>query len=104
VSPDSYFASSWEVYTGTPVSVKIHFRGKAAAVISTGQRHPDETVRRLPNKSIEYSVAVAGIEEISRWIVGFGADATVIEPPQLIARVREMASGTLANHPVGRSK
>ena len=104
VSPDSYFASSWEVYTGTPVSVKIHFRGKAAAVISTGQRHPDETVRRLPNKSIEYSVAVAGIEEISRWIVGFGADATVIEPQKLITRVREMASGTLANHPAGRSK
>ncbi|MGB5105083.1 MAG: YafY family protein, partial [Candidatus Zixiibacteriota bacterium] len=91
VSPDSYFKSSWEVFTGKPVRVKIRFRGKAAAVISTGQRHPDETIKRRSDKSIDYSVSVAGIEEISRWIVGFGGMATVIEPPQLLQRVKKMA-------------
>lgn len=104
VSPDSYFASSWEVYTGTPVSVKILFRGKAAAVISTGKRHPDEIIKRRPDKTLEYTVSVAGIEEISRWVVGFGGEATVLEPPELVARVRTMATGTLANYPVRRSK
>ena len=104
VNPDSYFQSSWEVFTGKPVHVKVRFRGRAAAVISTGQRHPDETIKHRPDKSIEYSVSVAGIEEISRWIVGFSGEAAVIEPPELVKRVKAMAAETLANYSSARSK
>ena len=104
VTPDTYFKSSWEVYTGTPVAVKIRFSGKAAAIVATGQRHPDETIELLPDETTEYSVSVAGIEEISRWIIGFGGEAVVLEPPELATRVRQMAAGILANYPAPYSK
>lgn len=98
ITPDHYFRSSWEVFTGELTAVIARFTGTAAKVVSTGRRHPDEKVTKLKNGAVEYRVEVAGIDEIARWILGFGREATVIEPPELRDKVRELAGGALANH------
>lgn len=33
--------------------------------------------------SVSYTATVAGLEEIARWLLSFGAEAEVIEPPEL---------------------
>lgn len=83
VEAESYFEGSWELYSDDPVEVIIIFSGKAARVITCGRHHPDESITELDDDRIEYRVKTRGIEEIRRWILGFGPEAEVIAPTQL---------------------
>lgn len=83
VTPESYFDQSWLVYSGDPVKVVVHFTGDAARVVQSGKHHPDESIRDLGNGKVEYTVVTRGLDEIQRWILGFGRAAIVISPPQL---------------------
>jgi predicted DNA-binding transcriptional regulator YafY len=98
LTPEEYFEWSWEVFTGNPVEVKLLLRGKAAAVISTGKRQPEEQIVKRRNGSVEYTATVAGIEEIRRWIIAFGGEVVVISPPELADAVRLTATDVLKNY------
>jgi predicted DNA-binding transcriptional regulator YafY len=87
-SLSDFFKDSWELYQGEPVCVRIKFRGVAAKVIETGQHHPSEKITKLKDGSLVYEVKVNGTEEISRWIMGFGEDAKVLEPKDLQEKIR----------------
>ncbi len=98
ITPESYFRSAWEVFTGELTAVTVRFTGAAAKVVATGRRHPDERVTRLAGGAVEYRVEVAGIDEIARWILGFGGEATVSEPQELRRKVYRLARGAATNH------
>lgn len=83
VDPTTYFDGSWEVYMGEPVTVRARLTGAAARVVKTGCHHPGEEIEDLDDHTIIYSATVRGVEEISRWLLGFGSEAVVIEPPEL---------------------
>jgi predicted DNA-binding transcriptional regulator YafY len=91
VNPAQYFRDSWGVYGGEPINAEIVFTGNAARVISMGRHHPNEEITIQKDGSIIYRVTVSGIEEISRWILGFGGEAKVIEPPALVKKIRTAA-------------
>jgi predicted DNA-binding transcriptional regulator YafY len=92
VKPDfslsDFFKDSWELYTGEPVCVRIKFREMGAKVIESGQHHPSEKIIKLKDGSLIYEVKVSGIEEIGRWILGFGEDAKVLEPKKLKEKIK----------------
>jgi len=98
VNPAQYFKDSWGVYGGEPVNVEIVFTGKAARVISMGRHHPNEKITRMKNGSVMYRVTVSGIEEICRWILGFGDEARVINPHSLVEKIRTIAKGIQKNY------
>jgi predicted DNA-binding transcriptional regulator YafY len=62
------------------------------------QHHPSERKRRLEDGRLEYRVDVGALDEIARWIVGFGGTARVIAPDELVERVREIAAGAASVH------
>jgi predicted DNA-binding transcriptional regulator YafY len=88
VSARSYFEGSWQVETGETIDVKIRFTGAAAKVVTLGKHHPSEWIEKLQDGSIIYSVTVRGIEEIGRWVAGFGDQAEVLEPKSLRALLK----------------
>jgi predicted DNA-binding transcriptional regulator YafY len=92
VKPDfslsDFFKDSWELYPGEPVCVKIKFRGAGAKVIESRQHHPSEKIVKLKDGSLIYEVRVSGIEEIGRWVLGFGEDAKVLEPKKLKEKIK----------------
>jgi predicted DNA-binding transcriptional regulator YafY len=98
VTLEKYFESSWDVYSGEPVEIRLLLFGKAAAVISDGKRHASQRVVKRKDGSVEYTVTVAGTEEILRWIIGFGGEAQVISPPELADQVCRMAAEILKNY------
>ncbi len=98
INPSQYFKDSWGVYGGEPVDVEILFTGKAAQVISMGRHHPNEEISTKKDGSIIYRVSVSGIEEISRWILGFGGEAKVINPPVLVEKIRIAANDISSNY------
>ncbi len=98
VTLEKYFEFSWDVYSGEPVEISLLLFGKAAAVVSDGKRHASQRVVKRKDGSVEYAVTVAGTEEILRWIIGFGGEARVISPPELVDQVCRLAAEILKNY------
>lgn len=94
INPKDYFEGSWEVFSGEPAEVVVRFTGKAARVVKASTHHPNESIEDTSSEDIMYRVTVNGLEEIKRWILGFGAEAEVISPPELRQAMREI-SGSL---------
>lgn len=97
IKPDfslsTFFKDSWEIYQGEPVIVKIRFKGTGTKVVESGQHHPSERISKSKDGSLIYEVKANGIEEIARWILGFGENAEVLEPKEL----REKMGSTIKN-------
>ncbi|UCD18330.1 MAG: YafY family transcriptional regulator [Candidatus Zixiibacteriota bacterium] len=98
INPAGYFKDSWGVFSGEPVDVEIIFTGRAARVVRMGRHHPGEKVSALDENRLRYRVRVSGVEEISRWIMGFGGEATVIRPRELREEVAGQAKKILKNY------
>lgn len=90
VNAETYFEDSWQIYIGEPIEVVVNFVGAAARVVQMSSHHPRESVKPLANGAVEYRVVTRGIEEIQRWILGFGADARVVSPGSLRDRIRDI--------------
>lgn len=105
INARDYFARSWMLFTGEPTDVEILFSGPATRVVTTGRRHPTETVEARADGTVLYKVTVAGTQEISRWILGFGEDAEVLRPTSLrreIARVARTMTKIYGGSRAGR--
>ncbi len=70
--------------------VHIRFEGYAARVVGERQWHATQAIRKLkPDGSIiEFQADLAGLEEITRWILSWGSKAKVLGPPELVERVK----------------
>ncbi|UCC45406.1 MAG: YafY family transcriptional regulator [Candidatus Zixiibacteriota bacterium] len=90
IDAHDYFEGSWGIYSGEPVEVVVEFTGPAARVILSATHHHSEIVEELGADRVRYRVTVNGLEEICRWIVGFGDQAEVIEPDRLRSRLADL--------------
>lgn len=90
INPETYFEDSWLVYNGKPVEVVIEFRGRAANLILSSTHHSHELVEKTDEGKVIYRVTTLGLEEIKRWILGFGDEAEVIEPIELREAMAEI--------------
>ncbi len=79
-SIEAYFAGSLGVYSGKQAKFRVKFSGQAAIAIRTSQHHPQEIITENGDSSVIYEISVAGQDEFLRWVLGFGADAEIIEP------------------------
>ena len=88
-SLDEHLKNAWEVYTGGElVEVRVLFDSRLAPLLLEGKRHPSQRIERLTDGRVIFSAKVAGTEEIKRWVLGFGAQAEILEP---ISLRKEMA-------------
>jgi len=71
-------------------AIRIRFEGYAARVVGERMWHgSQEIVPLTPDGSvIEFRAQLAGLEEITRWILSWGSKAQVLGPPELKRRVR----------------
>ncbi len=83
----------WSYAGGQQRRHEVHIRleGYAARVVAERQWHPTQAIRKLkPDGSlIEFQADLAGLEEITRWVLSWGSKARVIGPPELKQRVKE---------------
>ena len=56
-------------------------------------------MERRRDGSLRFSCQVAGFAEISRWVLSFGGECQVVEPPELVQLVQEEAGRVLAQYP-----
>jgi predicted DNA-binding transcriptional regulator YafY len=74
---------------GSVLAVKIEFDRETAPYVKDRKWHPSQTIAEYPDGSIALSMTVKGINDVKRWVLGYGKGAKVISPPELVDLVRE---------------
>ena len=93
-SPDAFFSGSWFIEQGEPVRIRLRFAPEAARWVKEAHFHDSQQMEELPDGSLLFEVTVKGTREITRWILGYGADVEVLEPESIRQEIARHAAAT----------
>ena len=74
---------------GEPQHVTIRFRDDQAPYVTERIWHPSQKITPQDDGSVILEMDIADIEEVRRWLIGFGAASEVIEPLDLRKKIAE---------------
>lgn len=77
-------------------AVVLRFTELVADYIREKRWHPSQELVELPNGAVELRLQLGSLQEVERWVLGWGGAASVIAPPELVASVRAAAERILA--------
>lgn len=77
---------------GEPVTVAVRFDVPQARYIRERQWHPSQEIEELDGGGLILRLNVAGLGEVKRWVLSFGAHAEVLEPESLRREVAATAA------------
>ena len=93
---DRYLEHTWSVTRGRDLhEAVVHFDASLAPLLQHARHHAGERITRAAGGAIEYRVEVNHLDELARWLLGFGGRARVVAPEELRARVVELAEGAM---------
>lgn len=96
-SPERHFGKAFGAYVGSgDYRVVIRFSASVADQVLERSWQETQEIRELPRGRLEFTVQLGGLDEILRWILGWGEHAEVIAPPELREMVRTRAAATAA--------
>ncbi len=79
-----YFGNAWAVYRGErSYDVEVVFAKDAASTATEVVWHHTQKARKNKDGSVTLTFQVDGLNEIVRWVLGWGSRAKVIQPPEL---------------------
>jgi predicted DNA-binding transcriptional regulator YafY len=84
----SVLAAAWDVIGDQePIDVVLRFRPSVAARVAETRWHRSQAIEPQRDGSLIWRATVAGPLEIGIWILGWGDEVEVLEPPDLRARI-----------------
>jgi len=99
VDLNKYFGNAWNMIPeGREYDVHLHFAPKVATNVAEVRWHKTQNAEFRPDGSLDYRVTVDGLGEISWWILGYGDQVEVIEPPALRRRIANVAESVVARY------
>lgn len=72
-----------------PLDVQIWFDCKTAPFIRERRWHPTQELYEQPDGSVILKIFVRGLNDLKRWVLGYGKGAIVLSPPELVDLVQE---------------
>lgn len=78
--------------------IKLRFDAFAARLVGERTWHESQRYREAKDGSAILELELAGLEEIERWVLGWGSHVRVLQPPALIARVQAEAAAVLGQY------
>lgn len=78
---------------GVPMTVRIWFDAKTAPYIRERRWHPTQVLEEHGNGAVTLQMVVRGLNDVKRWVLGYGQGAVVKEPPELVALVKYEVEG-----------
>lgn len=76
-----------------PVNVAIWFDIRTAPYIRERRWHSTQELQEHPDGSVTLCMTVKGLNDLKRWVLGYGVGAIVQRPPELVALVRQEVEG-----------
>jgi len=93
---DEYMQGSFGVFRGKPRRVEIWFAPAVAPLITDTLWHDSQSIREQDDGSIILGLRVAVNPELERWVMGWGAQARAIRPPELAQAIKQQGAAMLA--------
>ena len=88
--------NSFGVHSGQGTyDVVIRFDPRVADLIREKKWHESQQLRELKGGGVELRLKLSSLVEIERWVLGWGGDAKVLKPRELIDGVRRAAKKIL---------
>jgi predicted DNA-binding transcriptional regulator YafY len=82
---------------GVPQPVAIWFDKPTAPYIRERRWHPTQEIQEHPDGSLTLCMTVRGMNDLKRWVLGYGKGAIVKSPPELVELVQHEVEG-LSHH------
>ena len=83
---------------GDPVTVRIQFAPEAANYVAERKWHSSQKLQEVGDGWIELEMETSGLTELTTWVLSFGERARVVEPKELVERVRGELLGALGRY------
>lgn len=96
---EDFMKSSFGVFKGNVLRVKVHFSADVAGYIREKRWHASQRITDCDDGSIIFEAEVEGSDEIRFWLLSWGSKARVIEPESLHLAIRNEAESILAQSP-----
>lgn len=96
--PRERINSAFQITYDEPIDVAIRFAKSVAKYIEERQWAPGQKLERAPDGSVVLRLSTSGRKEILMWVLSFGADAVVLEPPELRSEVADIAARVAQNY------
>ena len=93
-----FMQNSFGVFQGCSTHVKIRFSNQVAEYIKEKIWHVSQSINENRDGSIFFEADVAGTREIKSWVLGWGAQAEVLEPASLREELRTEMNTILARY------
>jgi predicted DNA-binding transcriptional regulator YafY len=74
---------------GQPIPVEIWFDAPTAPYIRERRWHSTQELEEHLDGSLTLRMQVTGLNELKRWVLGYGKGAITLEPSELVAMVKE---------------
>jgi predicted DNA-binding transcriptional regulator YafY len=79
-------------------SVVVRFEPGVADYIREKKWHVSQELRDLRGGGVELRMMLSSLDEVERWILSWGGNATVVKPRELVGRVCTAARSIGARH------
>ena len=86
---DEYMKDAFGIMVEKPRTVRIWFDGRIAPIIEETVWHPSQKIKRDEDGSLVLSLRVGGLEEVLWWVLSYGANAKILEPPELVEQMKK---------------
>jgi proteasome accessory factor B len=81
-----------------PWVVRLRFSRPASVQVKERRWHFSQEAQELPGGESIVTFEVASLSEVESWVLSWGKDCTVLEPPELVESVRASAQAILARY------
>jgi predicted DNA-binding transcriptional regulator YafY len=97
---DQYFQGEFGIWRDPRQhKVVIEFDAQAAEYIRARRVHASQRLATIAGGGVRLTMTIGNLTQVVSWVLEWGARAKVIEPPELIERVRAELAGALALYP-----
>lgn len=92
------------LHSAQTTEVRVRFASRVAKAAVAARIVAERAVNRLQDGSVEITYNVADVDELVRWVLGWGAQAEVIEPSSVRDRLRMLVAEIAAKYELPVSK
>lgn len=94
-NPENILSRTFDLTLGDPVSITINFQPKAARRVRNRIWSETQSIKEHADGSITLQMVTSGKDDVLRWVLSFGEQAQITDPPELRQEIKELISSTL---------
>jgi predicted DNA-binding transcriptional regulator YafY len=96
---NDYFQGEFGIWKSeTKHKVVIDFDAQAAEYVRARKVHGTQRLQSLPGGGLRLTMTVGDLNQVTSWVLEWGARARVVAPPELVQRVKSELQGALSGY------